>query len=714
MSAFIVISVKDSLNWIVDGIKKCRPHNPDVITHLSIGKIKKETDLKSDGKYMYEYTTYSKHAGDRNADEVLAPTIESDTPRNLFKNQIAQFLNVCENEGEQINIFLLDNPMSEEDFEQSTWLTNEIRAVYDSHAFTNFQLVRVLFSYQIDKPTDVTRQVSKMILNEITKLNLSDSDGFLTRILYIDNQKRNGAALCLDKQGHDIMLPRMLCDLMMLLSNRNDAYNTVSAINSATRMFAVGYSECMYYHDDVFNYFNIAGERDLKEYLLKTKNDETSLDFDKNPVGLEDREARLASKYDFVDFTDNIESHSESVDKRIDDIIISLKADIIGIKEAALAIANEKDKVATDVARKARIEELKTEEITNEADVENAIPEMSSPANTERTTKCNFLASIKEFFARIFGLRQNEKQNEAVQEQGTVDPRVANINITAETDKVRTEYPDYLDRKTIYEQYQVEDAEGNLYDGPKLEDNISSYNNLLGFIKSSKFYRYLKDSHDNWIELKKTIESIESMQNERVKFSAFKEKVAELKGELKVLNQKINDFRLTEHSSSVDNLIDIEKLIEFHREGRDARIKKVIEKWNQREDKVRTLKTIDEDLKEQTKWDVYSLYYVNWDEPFDFIKDINLTSVCQHLKAISQPFVNTYTLEATRENLTSYCFYSDNPKWCKSINNNDVELHDQVQITATLSAHICSKICMFQFLQMSQELIDGLVDCYES
>ena len=199
--------------------------------------------------------------------------------------------------------------------------------------------------------------------------------------------------------------------------------------------------------------------------------------------------------------------------------------------------------------------------------VENAIPEMSSPANTERTTKCNFLASIKEFFARIFGLRQNKKQNEAVQKQETVDPRVADINITAETDKVRTEYPDYLDRKTIYEQYQVEDAEGNLYDGPKLEDNISSYNNLLGFIKSSKFYRYLKDSHDNWIELKKTIESIESMQNERVKFSAFKEKVAELKGELKVLNQKINDFRLTEHSSSVDNLIDIEKLIEFHREG---------------------------------------------------------------------------------------------------------------------------------------------------
>ena len=102
MSAFIVISVKDNLNWIVDGIKDCRPHNPEVITYLSTGKIKKS----GEGKYLYEYSAFSKHAGDGNADNTLARTVESDIPRNLFSNQIAQFLHVCENEGEQINIFL--------------------------------------------------------------------------------------------------------------------------------------------------------------------------------------------------------------------------------------------------------------------------------------------------------------------------------------------------------------------------------------------------------------------------------------------------------------------------------------------------------------------------------------------------------------------------------------------------------------------------------
>ena len=142
MSAFIVISVKDSLNWIVDGIKDCRPHNPEVVTYLSTGKIKKE----GEDKYLYEYTAFSKHAGDGNADNTLSWTVESDIPRNLFSNQIAQFLNVCENEGEQINIFLVDNPITDEDFEQSSWLVDEIRAVYESHKATNFQLVRVLFS----------------------------------------------------------------------------------------------------------------------------------------------------------------------------------------------------------------------------------------------------------------------------------------------------------------------------------------------------------------------------------------------------------------------------------------------------------------------------------------------------------------------------------------------------------------------------------------
>ena len=120
-----------------------------------------------------------------------------------------------------------------------------------------------------------------------------------------------------------------------------------------------------------------------------------------------------------------------------------------------------------------------------------------------------------------------------------------------------------------------------------------------------------------------------------------------------------------------------------------------------------------EELKEKTKWDVFDFYYINWSDPFDFIKDIDLPKVCEALKRKSQPFVNTYTLTPNAENLTSYVFYTDNERWQEDLSQKRVTLKDDNKVSSTFSRHICSKICMFQFLQMSNELIEGLVDCYD-
>lgn len=715
MSAFIVISVKDSLNWIVDGIEDCRPHNPDVITHLSTGKIKKADK----DKYLYEYTTYSKHAGDGNADEALARTIESDSPRNLFTNQIAQFLHVCENEGEQINIFLLDNPITDEDFKQSTWLTDEIRAVHDSHFATNFQLVRVLFSYQVDKPTDVTRQVSKMVLKQLMDLNLNETDDILTRILYVDNQKRNGAAVCLDKDGHDIMLPRMLCDLMMLLSNKDDSYNTSAAINCDTRTFAVGYSECMYYHDDVFKYYSLVGERDLKDYVLNSKNDSVSLDYEKDPFGLADRQERLSKRYEEISFETDINSAPESIDKEIDDILLYFKDYIFAIKEEALHKAKENDRIATEKAREEKLAELDAEkEDDQENDEENVVSDLEERSDSTALSKlkgCNFLA-------RLF------RRNKAYEESGNgdveneVDPRVADIVITEEQDKVKKEYPDFISREVIYEQYNLEQDEGELYDGVPFNSNVTAYNGLIEFIQSVEFKHYLKTNEEettqvasvpSWLELKAKIDSINVLRDERKNYERLKKKVSELKGELEQTKKEIEDFRLTTHCSSVDNLIDLDKLKSFYAKGKDKRIEEVIKRWKGRDDNTRIIGSLKEDIEEVIKWDVFGLYYIKWDNPFEFIKEINLTSVCKHLKAKSQPFVNIYTLSPNAENLTSYCFYTDNERWNDDIKNGRVDLKDANNVSGILSSHICSKICMFQFLQMSRELIEGLVDCYD-
>lgn len=721
MSAFIVISVKDTLNWIVDGIKDCRPHNPEVVTYLSTGKIKKE----GEDKYLYEYTTYSKHAGDGNADNTLSRTVESDIPRNLFSNQIAQFLNVCENEGEQINIFLVDNPITDEDFEQSSWLVDEIRAVYESHKATNFQLVRVLFSYEIEKPADVNRQASKMILKQLTKMNLDDSDDFLTRILYIDNQNRSGAAMCLNKDEHDIMIPRMLCDLMMLLSNKDDSYNVSAAISGQTRMFAVGYSECMYYHDDVFKYYDLAGRRDLLDFLLDTINDEESLDFNRYPIGLEDRLRRLEPLYAEVPYKVDISTCPKSIDKAIDDIIVSFKDDIINIRQEALDAATIKDAAETKAKL---IEHLKAN---------NLIPDDVSDEDLE-------------------------EQYLSIAEEAHID--IDGFTVTTAVEQARKEYPEFIDRHQIYEEFLVEDEEGEDFEGTDLEANIHAYTRLIKYVQTGQFKKYVRAQCDkiveepgpsssdiqvkakkpcffkrlfcrkkasepgtstgadavvapasrDWHSLRESIASISEMYSKRNDYYRLKEKVSSMRSELASLNDDIHNFKLTVHCSSVDNLIDLDKLKEFHQSGHDNRLNKIVEQWNQRNDESRTYDAFFEELKEKTKWEVYGFYYINWSDPFEFIKDIDLPKVCEALKRRSQPFVNTYTLGPNAENLTSYIFYTDNERWQEDLSQKRVTLKDDNKVSSTFSHHICSKICMFQFLQMSHELIDGLVDCYES
>ena len=721
MSAFIVISVKDSLNWIVDGIKDCRPHNPEVITYLSTGKIKKE----GEDKYLYEYTTFSKHVGDGNSDNTLSRTVESDIPRNLFSNQIAQFLNVCENEGEQINIFLVDNPITDADFEWSSWLVDEIRAVYESHKATNFQLVRVLFSYDIDKPVDVNRQASKMILKQLTKINLDDSDDFLTRILYIDNQNRSGAAICLNKEEHDIMIPRMLCDLMMLLSNKDDTYNVSAAISGQTHMFSVGYSECMYYHDDVFRYYDLAGRRDLLKYMLETVNDEESLDFNRCPVGLEDRLKRLAPVYLEVPYTADISTYPQSIDKAIDDIIVSFKDDIINIRQEALSTAAVKD---AEEKKAKLIEYLKAN---------NLVPEDVTDEDLEE----RYLS-----FA----------------EESNID--VDSFTVTTAVEQAQKEYPEYIDRHQIYEEYLVEDEEGEDFEGTDLEANILAYTRLIKYIQTGQFKKYVraqcekKDKEQepspgdsevkakkpcflkrlfcrkkesepsieagvaeivasmtrDWHSLRETIVSISEMYSKRKDYFRLKEKVNSMRSEVASLIDDIHDFKLTVHCSSVDNLIDLDKLKEFHLSGRTTRLSKIVEQWNRRDEEERTYDAFFEELKVNTKWDVFDFYYIKWSEPFDFIKTIDLPKVCEALKRRSQPFVNTYTLGPNAENLTSYIFYTDNERWQDDLTQKRVTLNDDNKVSSTFSHHICSKICMFQFLQMSHELVEGLVDCFDN
>lgn len=732
MSAFIVISLKEELNWIVDGIKECRPHNPNVVTYLSIGKLRKQEE----GRVLYEYSAYSKHDVELWEKDFSVQTTENDVPENVFSNQIAHFLNMCESGCEQTNIFLLDNPVTDEDYERSLFLIKAIEKVHEKHIVTNFQLVRVLFSYQVDKPTDVNKQISQLTLNQLMRMSLDKSNTLLTRILYIDNQNRSGAATCLDRQSHDIMIPRMLCDFMMILSSNNVSYNVSAAITGETNMFSIGYAECMYYHDDVSRYYYLAGERDLIQYLLESPNIEKSLNYNVYPIGLNERVKQLESKYNDVPFNEDISLFESSIDKSIDDILKIFKEDIISIREEKLRLAKLEDCESTKL---------------------NRIAYLKSSGKLQSDISNDAWNSNYESIAAELGID------------------LSHITVSDSYNRVCNEFPEYIDRGIIYENYLLENTDDEETVADFIIKNKDSYDKLVAFVQKKEFKKYVFDRcnsffykfeeknvetnnviikkeskkgflrrvievlrnlfrsrnasanivetktiephvlNRDWQSLSKYILSISQMCSEREDYNSLKKYIYKLREKRDNLDKEIKNYKLTTHCSSVDSLIDLDKLKIYHSNGKNDRISRTLKKWMKREDNEKSYNTLLEDFKEITKWDLFDFYYVKWDNKFDFIKDVNIDDVCKRLMNKSIPFVNTYTLDAYAENLTSYYFYSDNKEWIKSLNNGNVHLCNSNKISSVESKHICSKICMFQFLQMNKELIEGLVDlnCFE-
>ena len=102
MASFIVISTNNRLHYLVDSIRKCCPLNPDITTNISTGKI-----IKSEQGFAYEYT-------------IRGEDIKSGQSQELdfwLTNQIAQFrlVNSISNDN-LVNIFLLENPITDTDF----------------------------------------------------------------------------------------------------------------------------------------------------------------------------------------------------------------------------------------------------------------------------------------------------------------------------------------------------------------------------------------------------------------------------------------------------------------------------------------------------------------------------------------------------------------------------------------------------------------------
>lgn len=709
MAAFIVISADNRLHYLVDGIEKCRPLNPDVSLAISTGKI-----IQSESGYKYEYTVC-----DNRPEEGDAKSLS-----NLLANQLAAFRKAYTLSKDQlVNIFYLENPLTQEDLEESGSWIEELDSVYGGGqgSDTSFCLFRIVFSYDQTKPWDVETQIDVAVLQQLLEqhrnaasyIQDSSESSFPRYLFYIDNQNSDSAALCLGKEEHDLKMPRFLLDFMMLASNSSDSYNVLSSINSSptpTRCFSVGFAESMYYYPDVERYYRHADRRDLYGRFLKDDDDagddcsKKAMDIAVHPFGLRSRETRLGRCYNDVPYTENIKEHRESSDYKIDSCIQSLRS----------LIDQKRDEEYKMFCNSPEVKEI-------EDDIEYINSQIKSAPTEE------------------FAYWRQEKDGR--------EKELENLKSS-----FNPECPLYIDRNEIYAQLCVA-ADEDKQD--LVEEFAAQYNNLVNFVRSKKFLEFVKavppapvsmpknDDGSNpgtsqnsgclsrlfhWHKQKINVatplsapvfnpqEQIIAIVNEldlKSKYARFKREVEAVETDFNEEKKYCEDFKLTVHTNHYYPLIDLNQLRREQSMTFLERNDKVISQW--KDQKTPTKSSLVELVeKSSTEYTKAHFSFVDWNNPFSFVVDLSngerLANICNVLQRKASPSVN-YNLTADfKENKVVRQLYSDRPDFKKEIEAIQTKLDNGNEISATTSTHIASKISMMQILPMDADVLDNLVD----
>ncbi|MFA6883713.1 MAG: hypothetical protein WCQ55_01185 [Paludibacteraceae bacterium] len=725
MASFIVVSSDDRLSGLVEAIKKSLPLNPCVDTHISTGEI-----LRSGDKYIYKYTIFNGSLDDTKE--------EGSDLNTLIRNQVAAFRHAYSIRS-TVNILFLENPMNEQESETlDVWL-QEFEQVFD--ADKDLHLYRVLFTYNLDKPTDVCCQIPPILIKNYLNRRNEFKHKNCSSVIYIDNANSLAAALCLNKKDHDIKIPRILADFIMLVSSTNDNYHVYNAINPSEgnlHCFSVGYAESMYYFPDVEQYYEHADLRNLYGKFL-TDNDNTENIDDKSamcvenyPFGLRQRNGRL-KRYGNVPFNKNISDHLGSADKIIDDSIIGLKN----------LLLSERKKEIEDFEKSKELVEL-------EDLVQSRNRDLGCVCKKEDETEDDFLVRKS--------VMQKEKES-------------AEKALKAKREGFTPDCPLYVSRVEIYDDISGLDLDKQAESLAKLENQ---YLDLVEFAKGKKFYDYVKcaiggdsdsqqideseshisdieDSRQNqesgsknnlgcwsrflfWRRIRKNEDVISSIPTKgpdvvpstqldlirliRTQLGLKRSYAVFLQDKQSVEDKYVCEinfckkFKLTEHSHHFYPLIDLPELKKECDKTSNARIARTIQLWNEEEEE-KTLTKLEKFIVKESKEYVKQYSFVDWDSPFPFVSKIDdtiLPEICNNLLAKSSPFVNYHVTSMEAPNNVICALYSDRREFQDEIDSVKTSIDNVQCISVYRSTHTASKICMFQFLPLTQDVLDNLVD----
>jgi hypothetical protein len=719
----------------VDGIEKCRPQNASTTTNISTGKI-----VKGDSGYQYHYQIF-----DQRSDEN-----DSNPLSYIIANQLAAFRNAYGiPQKDLVNIFFLENLLTQDDLNNDNGWIDELEKVYEE-SDPYFCLFRVAFVYDIEKPYNVNAQIDCDVLETLlSEHKQSIQHGFQRYLFYIDNQKFGAAALCLSKEEHDLKLPRILMDFMMLVSNANDKYNVMQAINHPTvrtNCFSIGYAESMYYYPDVERYFTHADNKELLQCFLNDP-DETNedismvaMDVEKYPFGLYARQDKLAKIYEDVPFSEDINQYPLTADKKIDDCVVMLKECIYKKRE--------KECAAFQQAEEDRIEGVRS-------DLEKITHELENIGQNEGESEEDFTKRKQELQAK----KESLKQDLVSLEEGLV----------GKIDQFAPKFPAYINRATIYQDLCVaDDADASAKEGEQrydalihsivskefldfvrendalvspvepVNDRVDSNNQkkakgcFLGLLieavkllwnrlrgRKNVVHEEVADSKEDApvapITAQNGIEAI-LMIREQLKLKqahkSFKEQVATMQEECKVEDEACDNFKLTDHTNHYYPLIDVDKLKAEYNKTSQQRRTHVISQWKNSRNKTKTT-LVDSAKKETEKYTRQNFRYIDWDNPFSFVSRLeatdNMPDVCNKLQNRADPFVNFNQTSAIDQNIIFKYMYSNRPKFEQEFNTMRPHLENSTDVVAFRSSHIESKICFMEILPMDDQVLNNLI-----
>lgn len=252
-----------------------------------------------------------------------------------LKNHVAKFISAAaiSRDTAELNLFFLDNPYGENDYDQSAFL-ELLKIKNDSRrGFDNLSVWHIVLAYDTSLSDNVAATSEDDVLSHVFK-SFRGSDGTYT--CYIGTQNMTGGATFQNADHHKFHLPRMLADFMLLASDpktRAAVQQAAVPTKVGSKIFSFGHSEYMYYADEVKK----LGRMYLDDALLNLRltgddNSDIQDPFDtvNNPLGLKTRVQELKSKY----WTPNSYSlpidNPENINIKIDNIIADSLSSYIG------------------------------------------------------------------------------------------------------------------------------------------------------------------------------------------------------------------------------------------------------------------------------------------------------------------------------------------------------------------------------------------------